>query len=340
VTDAAVAELAAADVPVAEACRAVGRPRATHYRRHPVTLRPVVYGPPTPRRPPPRALTAVERRRVLEVLHSARFADAAPAQVWATLLDEGDYLCSISTMYRLLRGAGEVRERRRQATHPPRVKPELVASAPNQVWSWDITKLAGPAKWTSYHLYVVIDVYSRYVVGWTVAERETAQLAATLLADSIAKQRVDRDRLTIHADRGTSMASKPVAHLLADLGVTKSHSRPRCSNDNPFSEAQFRTLKYCPAFPDRFGSLQDARQFCRTFFAYYNTVHRHSGLGLLTPSDVHHGRSHELRQARAAVLDRAYRDRPDRFVRHPPQPPALPGPAWINKPDDTEQPAH
>jgi len=267
VTDAAIAELAAQAVPVTRACAAVGRPRASHYRRHPVTPRPVVHGPPTPRRPQPRALSPAERQRVLDLLHEPRFVDKAPAQVWAELLDDGDYLCSISTMYRLLAGAGETRERRRQASHPAHVKPELVADAPNRCWSWDITKLHGPAKWTYYYLYVILDVYSRYVVGWMIAPNESAELATKLLADTIAKQGVSRDQLTIHADRGSSMASKPVAFLLADLGVTKSHSRPRVSNDNPYSEAQFKTLKYCPAFPGRFGSIVDARAFCQRFFA-------------------------------------------------------------------------
>ena len=331
--DEAIAELAAADVAVTRACAALGRPRATHYRRHPVTPKPAVHGPPTPPKTQPRALSGDERTRVLEVLHEPRFVDKAPRQVWAELLDDDEYLCSISTMYRLLAAAGETRERRRQATHPATVKPELVAAGPNQVWSWDITKLRGPAKWTYYYLYVVLDVYSRYVVGWMVATKESAQLAEKLLADSIAKQNISRDQLTIHADRGSSMASKPVAFLLADLGVTKSHSRPRCSNDNPYSEANFKTLKYFPDFPATFGSLQDARAFCQRFFAYYNLVHRHSGIGLMTPSDVHHGRSHEVRAARAAVLTRAYQRHPDRFVRKPPEPPALPGPAWINKPE-------
>ncbi len=339
-TDAAIAELVAAAVPVSRACAAVGRARASHYRRHPVTARPVVHGPPTPRRPQPRALSPDERQRVLEVLHEPRFADKAPAQVWAELLDDDVYLCSISSMYRLLAGAGETRERRRQASHPAHAKPELVAATANRCWSWDITKLHGPAKWTYYYLYVILDVYSRYVVGWMIAPKESAELAKKLLADSIAKQDVSRDQLTVHADRGSSMASKPVAFLLADLGVTKSHSRPRVSNDNPYSEAQFKTLKYCPDFPGHFGSIEDARVFCQRFFAYYNTVHRHSGIGLHTPSDVHHDRAPEVRAARAAVLTRAYHDRPDRFVRKQPEPPPLPGVAWINKPDDTDADPH
>jgi putative transposase len=327
--DDAIGELAPI-VGVRAACRALGRPRATHYRRHRTS--PAPPRPARERRPQPRALTAPERQRVLDVLHEPRFVDLAPGEVHAILLDEGTYLCSQATMYRLLRAHGEVGERRRQATHPPRVKPELVAHAPNQCWSWDITKLAGPAKWTYYYLYSIIDIYSRYTVGWMVATRESAQLAERLLAETIAKQGVDRGQLTIHADRGSSMASKPVAFLLADLGVTKSHSRPHCSNDNPYSEAQFKTLKYRPDFPDTFGSLQDARAFCATFYRWYNGEHRHSGIGMHTPSDVHHGRATEVRQARAHVLTAAYQAHPERFVRKPPQPMPLPDVAWINRP--------
>jgi putative transposase len=265
-------------------------------------------------------------------LHHPDHVDEAPASVYARLLDEGRYLASVSTMYRVLRAEGEVRERRRQASHPPAVKPELVAFAPNSVWSWDITKLLGPAKWTWFYLYVVIDIYSRYVPGWMLASREGALLAERLLADTIQKQQVAADALTIHADRGTSMASKPVALLLADLGVTKSHSRPRCSNDNPYSEAQFKTLKYRPDFPARFGSIEDARAFCSRFFSWYNEAHRHSGIGFHTPADVHYGRAAPIRARRAEVLDEAYRAHPERFVRKPPVPPALPGAAWINRP--------
>jgi len=280
-------------------------------------------------------LSAAERRRVLAVLHAERFCDLAPASVYATLLDEGVYLASIPTMYRLLREAGETGDRRRHATHPPTVKPELVATKPNQVWSWDISKLAGPVKWTSYHLYTIIDVFSRYVPGWMVATRESAALAERLLADTLTKQGIGRDELTIHADRGTSMTSKPVALLLADLGITKS---PHVSNDNPYSEAQFKTLKYRPDFPDRFASLEHARAFCQDFFAWYNAEHRHSGIALLTPADVHHGRAEQITSARAAVLDSAYTAHPERFVGKHPEPPQLPDAAWINKPLDPPEP--
>lgn len=332
-TDAAITELSSV-VGVKAAWVALGRPRATHYRWHPKARL-----PPRPKREPkpqPRALSSGERQQVLDVLHSERFVDLAPGEVHAVLLDEGHYLCSESTMYRLLRAEhGQVRDRRRQATHPPRVKPELVAYQPNDCWSWDITKLAGPAKWTYYYLYSILDIYSRYTVGWMVASRESAQLAERLLADTIAKQGVDRDQLTIHADRGSSMASKPVAFLLADLGVTKSHSRPHCSNDNPYSEAQFKTLKYRPDFPERFGSIEDARAFCAKFFSWYNHDHRHSGIAMHTPFDVHHGYATAARQARAEVLSSAYQDHPERFVRNTPTPPNLPGIAWINRPEPT-----
>jgi putative transposase len=334
--DQAVATLAPA-VGTVRACRAVGQPRSGWYRRH-------RQSPPSPRpprpapAPPPRALSAAERQQVLEVLHQERFWDTAPASVYATLLDAGSYLCSTSTMYRLLRQQGETGDRRRHATHPARVKPELLATAPNQVWSWDITKLAGPATWTWFHLYVILDIYSRYAVGWMVAAREAASLAERLLADTIIDQQVEAGQLTVHADRGTSMTSKPVALLLADLGVTKSHARPKVSNDNPYSESQFKTLKHHPAFPDRFGSLEDARAFCQQFFGWYNVVHRHAGIGLLTPADVHYGRAEQITLARGAVLDAAYQAHPERFVGKPPKPPRLPEVVWINKPLDPLEP--
>jgi putative transposase len=330
-TDQAIGELAPV-TGIRAACAAVGRSRASYYRRHrrspprPATIR--------ERASPPRALSAVERAAVLGVLHHERFVDQAPASVYATLLDEGRYLCSVPTMYRLLRAAGEVRERRRQATHPAMVKPELLATEPNAVWSWDITKLLGPVKWTYFSLYVVIDIFSRYVPGWLLAPRETAELAERLLAETVHKQHVLADQLTIHADRGTSMASKPVALLLADLGVTKSHSRPHCSNDNPYSEAHFKTLKYRPEFPPRFGSIEDARSFCQRFFRWYNHEHRHAGLGFHTPADVHFGRADAVQIERASVLHAAYAAHPERFVRHLPVPPSLPGPAWINRPQE------
>ena len=311
-----------------QACEALGRSRASHYRHR----RGRRGGPPAPRARSPRALSAAEEEAVIEVLNSERFSDRAPAQIWATLLDEGTYLCSVSTMYRLLRARHQVRERRRVARHPAHVKPELMATGPNQVWSWDITKLRGPFKWRLFHLYVILDVYSRYVPGWLVAPRESAALAEELITAAIADQ-APAGRLTIHADRGSSMTSKTVTQLLADLGVLQSHSRPHQSNDNPFSEAQFKTLKHWPTFPGRFSSVEAARAFCSGFFEHYNHHHRHSGIALHTPADVHFGRAHDVRAARQRVLDRAYAARPDRFLR-PPSAPVLPAQAWINRPTD------
>jgi putative transposase len=330
ILDAAVDELAPL-VGRKAACQAVGRSRASHYRaRNPR---------PRPSRPPrvsPRALRPDERDQIVATLNGERFCDLAPAQVWARLLDEdGTYLCSVSTMYRLLRQRHEVRERRRIACHPAHVKPELVATGPNQVWSWDITKLKGPYKWSWFQLYVILDVYSRYAVGWTIAPRESAELAQQLIAACLHAESIARDQLTIHADRGSSMTSKPVVQLLAYLGVVRSHSRPRQSNDNPYSEAQFKTLKYCPTFPDRFSSIQHARAFCDRFLTYYDLEHRHSGIGLHTPADVHTGRHHQVRAARQTVLDHAYHDHPERF-RRPPQAPTIPDTTWINRPSEPQ----
>jgi putative transposase len=327
--DEAIIELAPL-VGVRAACAATGRPQANHYRRHRQSPRPP--RPARARRPQPRALSPAEQAEVRAVLNSPEHVDKAPAAVYHELLDQGLYLASVSTMYRILRAHDEVHERRRQATHPARVRPELVATRPNMCWSWDITKLLGPAKWTYYYLYVILDIFSRYVVGWLIAECESAALAEKLLADTIAKQRVQADTLTVHADNGASMASKPVAFLLADLGVTKSHSRPHTSNDNPFSEAQFRTLKYRPDFPERFGCIEDARAFCQRFFTWYNMEHYHSGIGWHHPIDVHHGHADAVRDSRGAVLTTAYERHPERFVRKHPEPPALPTAAWINKP--------
>jgi putative transposase len=327
VIDASVVKLAPA-VGTAAACRALHASRAGVYRRR--TPRPVP--PPRVRTPSPRALSETERATVIDTLHSTRFMDSAPAQVYATLLDEGIYLASQSTMYRLLAANGEVRERRDQLRRPNYTKPELLATNPNELWSWDITKLLGTQKWTYYHLYVILDVFSRYVVGWMVAHRESAVLAERLIAETLAKQGITRDQLTIHADRGPSMRSKPVQFLLADLGVTKTHSRPHVSNDNPFSEAQFKTMKYRPDFPDRFGCIQDARNFGQPFFDWYNNDHHHSGLGLHTPASVHYGQAAGIREQRAVVLAEAYAVHPERFVRVIPQPPLLPTAVWINPP--------
>lgn len=324
-------ELVDAGVDVRRVCKLTGRPRSTHYwRRRP---RPAVPAPRRPRPAPANALSGAERDRVLRLLHDPAFVDKSPAQVWAGLLDEGIYLCSESTMYRILRAAGQSRERRRQATHPPKVKPELVAHAPGEVYSWDITKLRGPQRGCWYHLYVMIDIFSRYVVGWMVAETETAELATEFIDDVI---RVHGKPNVVHADRGTSMTSKSVAQLLIDLDVTRSHSRPHVSNDNPFSEAAFKTLKYCPAFPDRFEDIEAARVFCKEFFDYYNHEHYHSGLGLHTPASVHLGTAEKIRADRAEVLAAAYARNPERF-NQPPEPPKLPTVAWINPPSDPTQ---
>jgi putative transposase len=272
---------------------------------------------------------------VLSELRSERFVDASPAQVWATLIDEGRYLCSQRTMYRLLEANGELSERRDQLAHPAYAKPELLACRPNEVWSWDITKLLGPAKWTYYYLYAILDVFSRYAVGWTVQPRESAAVAEALIAQAAEQQSIEPGQLTVHADRGSSMRSKPVAFLLADLGVTKTHTR-HTSTDNPYSEAQFKTLKYRPGFPARFEEIEHARAFCRTFFGWYNHQHRHSGIGLMSPATVHFGRAEQAHAARRQVLDAAYAAAPERFVRGAPKPPTLPRAAWINKPDDEE----
>jgi putative transposase len=281
---------------------------------------------------PPRALTADERQQVLDILHHERFQDCPPAAVQATLLDEGQYHCSIRTMYRLLAQEGESGDRREQLIHPLYQKPELLATAPNQLWSWDITKLRGPVKWTYFYLYVALDVFSRYVVGWMIAPRESGELAKLFLEETILKHDISPGQLNIHSDRGRPMISKPVAFMLADLGVTKTHSRPYVSDDNSYSESQFHTLKYRPDFPDCFGCLDDARAFCQPFFRWYNDEHRHSGIGLLTPAMVHSGQTADILAQRQAVLDAAYQAHPERFVHRPPVPLPVPSAVWINKP--------
>ena len=317
---------------VAPVCQALAVPRASYYRWQ----QPTAKSPGTPRRVP-RALPPEERERVLTVLNDDRFADLPPAEVYATLLDEGKYLCSIRTMYRVLKENAQVRERRRQLRHPRYAAPELLATGPNQLWSWDITKLKGPVKWTYFYLYVLLDVFSRYVVGWMAALQESATLAQRLIAQTCERQGITEGTLTIHADHGPAMIAKSVALLLADLGVTKTHGRPHVSNDNPYSESQFKTLKYSPEFPERFGSLQDARSFLLDFFHWYNTAHHHSGLGLLTPFDVHHGLAETRLAEREAALRKAFAATPERFVRGVPSPPALPQAVWINRPRTLDQ---
>jgi putative transposase len=314
-------------VGVKRACEVLGRPRGSHYR----AKQPRFHGPaPKPSRPsPPNALRQTERAQVLAVLTSERFCDKSVAQTWATLLDEGTYLCSMSTMHRLLRTHGAAGERRRQATHPAKKKPELLATKPGQVWSWDITKLRGPGRGIWFQLYVVLDIFSRYVVAWTVQASEDSAIAKTMLEEAMGVHGIPE---AIHADRGTSMTSKPIAQLLLDLGVDRSHSRPRVSNDNPYSEAAFKTLKYAPVFPESFGSLADTRAFCGAFFGYYNHEHRHSGIGLHTPASVHHGTATEIRVQRQHTLDAAHAAHPERFGNRRPQAPKLPKAAWINQP--------
>ena len=332
------------EVGSAPACEALGVPRASFYRvREKAAAKTigVIAAPSEAKRSQApvvsmRALSEGERQTVMETLNSERFMDQAPREVYASLLDDGQYLCSVRTMYRILEEAGEVRERRDQLRHPAYQKPELLAEAPNEVWSWDITKLLGPVKWSSYCLYVMMDIFSRYVVGWMVAEGESDELAEKLIAETCDKQQIEPGSLTLHADRGSSMKSKLVAQLLVDLGVTKTHSRPHVSNDNPFSEAQFKTLKYRPEFPTRFGSLQDARSFCREFFAWYNDEHHHTGIGLLTPKIVHYGEAPQVIAARDRVLRVAYEAHPERFVKGLPTAPRLPAAVWINPPAKTE----
>jgi putative transposase len=312
------------------ACAAFGLSRASVHRHRERLVRP----PLVPRSPPKpkRALSTEQRLVVRDVLREPDFVDLAPAEIYATLLDQGVYHCSIRTMYRILDEHDEVRERRQQLRHPVYHKPELLAEGPNEVWSWDISKLMGPAKWTYFYLYVIIDIFSRRVVGWCVADAETASLFKPLFEQTLAKHHVAPGQLTLHADRGSAMKAKATALMLADLGVTKSHSRPYNSNDNPFSESHFKTLKYQPEFPKRFGCIEDAKTFCRCFFDWYNHDHHHAGLGLMTPNQVHYGQANAIYAARQQTLDQAFIDNPERFVHKAPQPPAKPTAAWINPP--------
>lgn len=313
-------------VGIVASCVALGVSRATYYRRR----RPP--RPANPRPTPPRALTFAERGEVLALLDSDRFADKAPAQIYAALLDEGVYVCSIRTMYRVLHDHAQSRERRAQRRHPTYVKPQLVATRPNQVWSWDITKLAGPTSGSYFSLYVVIDIFSRCVVGWDVAHTESARVGQAMLEDAFHRHSIAPGQLTVHSDRGSPMKAKSTALFYADLGITPSFSRPRVSDDNPFSEAAFRTFMYRPAMPDRFGSLEDARTFCAALFDWYNERHYHSGIALLTPADVHHGRHQPIIAARQRVLDAAHANTPDRFVRGRPSHPSPSAVVWINPP--------
>lgn len=329
------AEELASEVGLRAACQVLGVPRSSLYRAQAEKGKTREAVQET--MPSPRALSPQERIDVRQMLDSERFQDQSPREVYATLLDEGQYLCHWRTMYRVLSEHDEVRERRNQLSHPNYQKPELLATGPNQVWSWDITKLMGPVKWSYYYLYVILDIFSRYVVGWMVAEREAAALARELVAQSCLRQGIQAEQLVLHADRGSPMISKSLAMLLADLGVTKTHSRPHVSDDNPYSEAQFKTMKYRPDYPERFGCLVDARNWSRRFFAWYNHAHHHSALGLLTPADVHFDRVEQLREQRQRVLQTAYQSHPERFVKGLPQPPQLPDAVWINPPQKTRE---
>ena len=324
------------------ACRAIGLWRGVPARQQARSHRRDLVGPPRPHAPrpcPPLALDAQEQQALLGALNSERFCDTAPAAVHATLLGEGTYLGSVRTMYRLLAASGGCRERRNQLTHPAYTKPELLAIAPNQVWSWDITKLKGPAKWTCFHLYVILDIFSRFVVGWLIAPRECSQLAQQLIADTVSRHNVESGMLTLHADRGAAMRSKPVASLLVDLDVAKSHSRPHVSDDNPYSESQFKTMKYRPEFPERFGCIEDARTHCQAFFAWYNDQHCHSSIAYMTPHSVHYGLAAAMRVTRQATLDAAYLANPKRFKNRRPVLPPMPTAAWINPPPEEKTPA-
>ena len=316
-------------VGIVSACDAMAIPRASYYRhnREPKAMKE------SRSNQSHRRLSDVERQQVLDVCHDTAYLDKAPYEIYATLLDKGSYLCSVSTMYRILRSENEVRERRNQRTHPSYRKPELLATRPNTVWSWDITKLLGPVKWTYFYLYVILDIFSRYVVGWMIAGRESAELAGLLIEETCLKQGIDFNQLTIHSDRGPAMKAKTMAQLLANLGITKSFSRPHVSNDNPFSESHFKTLKYRPTFPKRFGSLEDAKSFCQEFFTWYNQEHRHTGIALLPPEVVHYGLASNVITQRNQVLLEAYRKYPERFVNKIPTAPQLPEAVWINPPE-------
>ncbi len=313
------------------ACEALQLPRATFYRLRsdskPRRVR-------SDRKRSHRALSDSERRQVLTVLHEPRFVDCSPWHVHAALLDEGKCLCSPRTMYRILEQNQGVRERRNQLRHPEYKKPELLATGPNQVWSWDITKLRAAVKWRYYHLYVVLDIFSRYAVAWMLAYRESGELAARLFQEAHERQGVAPGQVMVHADRGTAAKSKTLSQMFTDLGVDPSFNRPHVSNDNPYSEAQFKTMKYMPEYPNRFGSYEDALSFCRRFFIWYNQEHRHSGIAYLTPSVVHHGESDRVLERRQRTLDFAYELHPERFVRGRPRHQSLPQAVWINPPED------
>jgi len=310
-----------------ELCEVLGIAKSTYYRRS--SSKPESSNM---KKPSPRKLSREEENKILSIVNSERFCDMAPGEIFYRLLDEGLYYCSERTIYRILeRNQQNIQRRQKAAGNYSR--PELLATKPNQLWSWDITKLKGPKKWTYYYLYKIMDVYTRYVVGWMVAYRESAELAEDLIAESCFKQQIKRDQLTLHADRGSSMKSNLVGQLLADLGVTKTHSRPHVSNDNPYSESAFKTLKYRPDFPENFGSIEDARSYCREFFFWYNNEHRHSGIAMLTPEIIHYNLVDEVIEKRNIVLQKAYQANPKRFVKGLPKAKTPDDQVWINKPE-------
>ena len=320
-------------VGVSAMCEALSFPRSTYYRLH----KPQSARPRRPRPSPPRALGADERKHVLKVLNSERFADLPPAEVFQTLLEQGRYLCSVRTMHRILADNKQVRERRNQLRHPVYAKPELVATGPNQVWSWDVTHLKTTQKWKYYYLYVLLDIFSRYVVGWLLAHQESSKLAERLIRESYIRQDVEPGQVTAHSDRGSIFKAKTLKQLLVDLGIEPSFSRPRVSNDNPFSESNFKTLKYHHDFPERFVHFDEAKDSCRKFFPWYNWEHHHSGIVMLTPGQVHYGHADEVLTDRQRALEAAYAARPERFVNGPPKVPSLPEAVWINPPEDRTQ---
>lgn len=309
-------------------CEVLGIAQSTYYRWSSVKPESSII-----KKPSPRKLSKEEENEILSIVNSERFCDMAPGEIFYTLLDQGLYYCSERTIYRILeRNQQNIQRRQKAAGNYNR--PELLATEPNQLWSWDITKLKGPKKWTYYYLYKIMDIYTRYVVGWMVAYRESAELAEDLIAESCFKQKIQRDQLTLHADRGSSMKSNLVGQLLADLGVTKTHSRPHVSNDNPYSESAFKTLKYRPGFPENFGSIEDARTYCRDFFSWYNNEHRHSGIAMLTPEMVHYNLVDEVVEKRNSILQKAFQSKPERFVKGVPKAKIPENKVWINKPED------
>lgn len=325
----AIVEDLGQQVGLKRACETLNIPRSTFYRQRQLPAEP------TPRPVPANALSEAERTEVRRILNSERFMDQAPRQVYASLLDAGTYLCSVSTMYRILGEYKEVRERRDVRRHPTYTKPELLATAPNQVWSWDITSLRGPVKWSHFALYTVLDIFSRYMVGWLVAEIQSADLARQLIDQTARRQHIEPGQLTLHSDNGTPMKGKPLTQLLEDLGVIRSHSRPYTSDDNPFSEAQFKTMKYRPDYPDRFADIEAARQWVRQFVQWYNQDHYHSGLNLLTPASVHYGEADVIRQQRQRVMSAAYTAFPARFARGEPIVQGAPAVVYLNPPTQT-----